>query len=261
MKKIFSIILLAFVFAFAINLVYADEVNLQTDQNIYVNSLSDLDNYSQTEFSLKIRFTQLLGSIDNKIYQLNETINFLTEYNLDTNTVENKLTELEQIKLDVLDVLDSNNFSKDDLILNYVSLKQDSQRIVFETRDLIIDVIPLELYPEFKDRLVTSNKQLKTESQERIKSLVKEHNSKMKQNMNKGFNEFRNGFCDNNADCFKDKELLKYNFKNKLLEGKTKLNIEHQMLVNKNFDKLQNMMMNRHNKFNNGQGQGFGGNR
>ncbi len=257
MKKILGIVLLAFLFSFVIGFSYAQEIN----EEEYLGLSNDLDKYSQTTFSLKIRFTHLSNTIDYKIDQINYVITRLEDENIDTSQVIEKLSGFEVLIDRIDEIIESDEFLKEDLVLEYVSLKKESLQLVSETREIIREIIPLELHQEIKSLYGDQRKEVREGQREIIQNLVRNHNLEMKIRMNNNFNDFKNQFCNEN-DCLNDMPHLKQNFENKMMQEKVQRNIQNRENISQNIQAIKIMNQERReimqNRMNN---MHIGGNR
>jgi hypothetical protein len=257
MKKIISVILLALLFALTLNFVYADE-NVSKD---YLEVVDDLEKYSQTTFSLKIRFTHFLNTVEYKLDQIDYVILKLEENNIDSTSILEKRKELEVIKDEINSVLALDIANPDDFVLKYVSLKQDALKIVSETRSLFKEVIPTELHDEISMIYRGQRQEIRDEYRNNIKELVKNHNLEMKIKMNNNFNEYKKQFCEDGV-CLNNQKELKNNFQNKMMQNRMERNIDHKEMISQKTNEMKEMAQKRREVMQNrNQNLNIGGNR
>ena len=238
MKKIIGVILIALAFAFSINLVYANE-----NQN-YIYVVEDIENYSQTTHALKIRFTHFLNTVEYKIDQINFTINRLEENNIDTSNIRERLIQFEVIKEEIEEILRDHTLNQDDLILRYVSLKQDALNLVSRTREVFKEVIPPEIHSQissiYRDRRI----EVRDAHRENIQNLVKSHNQEMRLKMQNNFNQHKKIYCADEG-CFQNRDEIRQGFQNRINEDRFKQNLEHRQMVLERKQTLNSMNENR----------------
>ncbi len=240
MKKIISIVLLALLFALTLNFVHADE-NISKS---YLDVAGDLDNYSQTTFSLKIRYTHFLNTLEYKLNQIDSVILKLEENNIDSTSVLEKRKELEVIHAEITAVLESDVFDRDELILRYVSLKQDSLKIISETREIFKDIIPTELHTEISSLYRAQRQEIKEAHRNNILELVRSHNLEMKIKMNNNFIEYKQNFCQE-SDCIGNQKQLKNNFQTKMMQNRSDKNIAYKQMISEKNNDLKEMAQKR----------------
>jgi len=192
---LFAIISLSFILSS--NLVVADDIydgNTQiVDENVINEAISEIETHASSQFALKIRFTQLLGTINLKIEQTQLIISKLQDNNIDTSAVEDKVSELISIKNDVLTTLESitPDYNIETLGAQYVATKQSAMYVIKEIREWNNANVSKEIREDIKKELQSQKKELKTEDKLQIRELVREHNAQIKNDYQKTYEQLK----------------------------------------------------------------------
>jgi hypothetical protein len=192
---LFAIISLSFILSS--NLVVADDMydgNTQiVDENVINEAISEIETHASSQFDLKIRFTQLLGTINLKIEQTQLIISKLQDNNIDTSAVEDKVSELISIKNDVLTTLENitPDYNIETLGAQYVATKQSAMYVIKEIREWNNANVSKEIREDIKKELQSQKKELKTEDKLQIRELVREHNAQIKNDYQKTYEQLK----------------------------------------------------------------------
>lgn len=192
---LFAIISLSFILSS--NLVVADDIydgNTQiVDENVINEAISEIETHASSQFALKIRFTQLLGTINLKIEQTQLIISKLQDNNIDTSAVEDKVSELISIKNDVLTTLENitPDYNIETLGAQYVATKQSAMYVIKEIREWNNANVSKEIREDIKKELQSQKKELKTEDKLQIRELVREHNAQIKNDYQKTYEQLK----------------------------------------------------------------------
>ncbi|HPC10450.1 MAG TPA: hypothetical protein PLN85_05220, partial [archaeon] len=192
---LFAIISLSFILSS--NLVVADDMydgNTQiVDENVINEAISEIETHASSQFALKIRFTQLLGTINLKIEQTQLIISKLQDNNIDTSAVEDKVSELISIKNDVLTTLENitPDYNIETLGAQYVATKQSAMYVIKEIREWNNANVSKEIREDIKKELQSQKKELKTEDKLQIRELVREHNAQIKNDYQKTYEQLK----------------------------------------------------------------------
>ncbi|HOD89611.1 MAG TPA: hypothetical protein PKK56_00800 [archaeon] len=232
---LFAIISLSFILSS--NLVVADDIydgNTQiVDENVINEAISEIETHASSQFALKIRFTQLLGTINLKIEQTQLIISKLQDNNIDTSAVEDKVSELISIKNDVLTTLESitPDYNIETLGAQYVATKQSAMYVIKEIREWNNANVSKEIREDIKKELQSQKKELKTEDKLQIRELVREHNAQIKNDYQKTYEQLKQQKRDmneikQNLIDIKQEQLQQQKIKMQFTKGKIKSQAE-----------------------------------
>ena len=232
---LFAIISLSFILSS--NLVVADDIydgNTQiVDENVINEAISEIETHASSQFALKIRFTQLLGTINLKIEQTQLIISKLQDNNIDTSAVEDKVSELISIKNDVLTTLENitPDYNIETLGAQYVATKQSAMYVIKEIREWNNANVSKEIREDIKKELQSQKKELKTEDKLQIRELVREHNAQIKNDYQKTYEQLKQQKRDmneikQNLIDIKQEQLQQQKIKMQFTKGKIKSQAE-----------------------------------
>lgn len=251
MKKILGVIAIAFVFAFLLGNVFAEEVEI-TETEIQ-DAIDDLEDYSQTPYGIQVRFIQLQNTIDQKVAHLEIIIKSIEEYNLDlddSNKIDSSFLELKIVELNeiysnletYIDEINLEDTNTEQMSLDFVTYKKQIIDIVQDTRNFLLENTDITLRQSIKNEYKGVKQDIRQENMNKIRNLAQNHNLKVKENIglqmsalakNKGF--------ENMSDLnIEERQQLIQDFKTKQTEIRQQAKINKDLLISNKMNTIKN---------------------
>ncbi|MDD3178160.1 MAG: hypothetical protein PHR26_01445 [Candidatus ainarchaeum sp.] len=251
MKKILGIIAIAFVFAFLLGNVFAEDVEI-TETEIQ-ESIDDLENYAQTPYGIEVRLIQLQNTIDQKVAHLEIISKSIEEYNLDVNLdsqidtffLESKILELNEINSSLENYLENLNIEDtniEEMSLDFITYKKQVIDIVQDIRSFLVDNTDVSLRQSIKEEYKGVKQDIRQENMNKIRNLAQNHNLKVKENIGLKISEIakNKGFEKMSDLNIEERQKLIQEFKIKQTEIKQQAKINKGLLISNKMDSIQN---------------------